>query len=93
MSQHSFTHTLERDSGDLEVEVTYDLEGYYYPARGPSFAGPAEPAEYPEVASWEVRDGLGYPVPLSKVEADEVEAAAFAAAEAAGEMHRRRGYA
>lgn len=48
MADHSTTYTLTRDDEDIELEIEYSVSAYY-PARGPSWSSPGEPAEGGEI--------------------------------------------
>jgi len=68
---HTLNYTLTRDDEDIELEIEYSVSRYY-PARGPSWSSPGEPAEGGEIEELEItRDGVEFRV--TNAERDKIE--------------------
>lgn len=69
---HSLSYTLTRGDDEIDIDVDYSLSKFY-PATGPSWSSPGEPAEGGDVEDMNVSLD-GQPFELTTDEADQVEA-------------------
>lgn len=69
---HSLTYTITRGEEDIDIDVDYSLSKFY-PATGPSWSSPGEPAEGGDVEDMAAYFD-GQPFELTADEADQVEA-------------------
>ena len=68
----SLIYTLTRGDDDIDIDVEYSLSKFY-PATGPSWSSPGEPAEGGDVEDISITLD-GKPFELTPVEAEQVEA-------------------
>lgn len=71
MFDHATTCTLTRDDDDIDVDVEYSVSRLY-PARGPSWSSPGEPAEGGEIEALEATIN-GNPLTLTASEIEQIE--------------------
>lgn len=71
MTDHEITYTITRGDDDIELIVGYSVSRFY-PARGPSWGCPGEPAEGGEITELEITLD-GRPFELTDAEMRRVE--------------------
>lgn len=69
---HTITHTITRDGTEIELDIEYAVADYF-PARGPSWDSPGDPAEGGEIETLEATlDGKPFTLTAEEQEAIEV---------------------